>query len=148
MKVSTRGRYAVRAIMYLAEKYGQGPVPLNIISKNQDISVKYLENIMRTLINSGIVASVKGKTGGYILAKPPEQVRVSEILQNTEGSLSPVACLDNCSVCKRSGLCAAQDMWEGLGKVINEYLDSATIERLAKAQKIKFAKAGIKQSRS
>lgn len=135
MRVSTRGRYAVRAIIYLAEKYGEGPVPLAEISKNQAISVKYLENIMRTLINSGIVSSTSGKKGGYILAKEPGQVKVLDILRITEGSLSPVACVDNPAVCSRVDGCKARNMWKGLGKAIDDYLESADIGRISGIKK-------------
>jgi Rrf2 family protein len=145
VKISTRGRYAVRAIMYLAGKYGQAPVPLNVISRDQELSVKYLENIMRTLISSGIVVSTKGKAGGYIMAKPPEKVTAADILCITEGSLSPVDCLDNCFACSRSKACASREMWGGLGKAIMDYLASVTVAQLVKNQKI--CESGTQSSR-
>jgi Rrf2 family protein len=144
VKFSTRGRYAIRASMCLASKYGQGPVSLKKISENQGISAKYLENIMRLLVNAGIAYSTKGKNGGFILSRDPGSIKVGEILKVTEGSLMPVACVETCDVCKKSELCASRDMWTGLGRAVTDYLNSVTIGDMARAQLEKYEKAGKK----
>lgn len=144
MKISTRGRYATRAVMCLASKFGQGPVSLKKISENQDISAKYLENIMRLLAKGGIVRSTKGKKGGFILTRDPSALSVGDVLRIAEGSLAPVACVDNSKVCKRADLCASRDMWIGLGQVMARHLDGVTIARLVQDQNKKYEKSGEK----
>jgi Rrf2 family protein len=127
MKVSTRGRYAFTAMIALAINYGNGPLTLGTIAKDQDISVKYLENIMRMFSAGGLVVSSKGNKGGFILSKDPSKIAMSDILKVTEGTLTPVACLDNPGFCVKKERCYAVKAWDGLFKAMDTYLNSLTL---------------------
>ena len=131
MKVSTRGRYALRLMIDLAE-HGPGEVvPLKDISKRQDISTKYLEHIVTLLCKAGFLKSIRGSQGGYMLTKEPNKYTVGAILRVTEGSLSPVTCIEERpNQCERSNNCPTVDFWKGLNKVINDYADKITLTDL------------------
>lgn len=131
MLVSTRGRYALRMMIELASK-GEGEyTSLKEISKRQNISIKYLEQITSPLSKSGLLRSARGANGGYMLSKRPDQYTVKEILTVTEGSLAPVACIgEECGSCERAYECATMDLWIGLEKVINDYLGGITLQDL------------------
>ncbi len=132
MKFSTRGRYALRVMMDMAANNTGEYIPLKDISSRQTISVKYLEQIMPLLTRAGFVSSSRGNNGGYKLARKPDQYTVGEILRTAEGSLAPIACLDDePNQCPRSTQCETLAFWEGLWKVINEYIDSYTLADLA-----------------
>ncbi len=135
MKISTKGRYALRMLIDLAE-HGKGEyVPLKDIAKRQQISKKYLEQIVPILNRSDILRTNRGFQGGYMLSNPPDKYTVGEILRLTEGGLSPVPCLDTGSpVCERSEYCPTLYVWQGLDKVINEYLDSITLQDILDKQ--------------
>lgn len=129
MKISTKGRYALRMMTELAQNYGAGLVPLKDISERQGISKKYLELIVSSMHNSDLITSGRGFQGGYQLAKPPKQITVGEVLRLTEGSLAPVACLDRDPVgCERLADCPTFFIWQELDKRIEEYLDSVTLQ--------------------
>lgn len=129
MKISTKGRYALRLIIELAERKEDGYISLKNIAVNQNISKKYLEQIIPVLSSSKIVVTNRGAQGGYKLAKSPDKITIGDILRLTEGSLSPVSCVDEDPVtCPRSESCPTFSVWQGLSKVINEYLDSVTIQ--------------------
>ena len=131
MKISTKGRYALRLMIDLAQHDAGGYIPLRDISKRQQISAKYLEQIVVQLSRAGFVISTRGAQGGYQLARHPSEYTVGDILRITEGSLAPVACLESGVVeCDRSEHCATLSLWQGLYKVINEYLDSVTLQDL------------------
>ena len=131
MKISTKGRYALRLMIDLAEHDATGYVPLRDISKRQEISAKYLEQIVVQLSRAGFVRSTRGAQGGYQLAKAPSDYTVGDILRITEGSLAPVACLDHDPIeCARSGECVTLDFWRGLFDVVNQYVDATTLEDL------------------
>lgn len=132
MLVSTKGRYALRVVIDLAEHQAEGRTPLKQIAARQDISEKYLENILATLVHHRILSGMRGKGGGYRLDRTPDTITVGEILRLTEGSLAPVACL-TCSGrgCERAKDCRTIDMWSGLDEVISGYLDGITIADLA-----------------
>ena len=131
MKISTKGRYALRLMIDLAENSTGDPISLKDVAKRQGISDKYLEQIISILNKAGFVKSIRGAQGGYLLRKAPENYTVGMILRLTEGSLAPVACLDSGVVeCDRSEHCATLSLWQGLYKVINEYLDSVTLQDL------------------
>ena len=131
MKISTRGRYALRFMIDLAQHGTDSYVPLRDVSDRQDISVKYLEQITALLSKFGLLHSIRGPQGGYRLAKTPSEYTVGEILRTTEGNLAPVACLENeVNDCERKDTCPTLKIWSGLAKVINEYLDSITLEQL------------------
>ena len=134
MKISTRGRYALRVIIDLAEHGGGSYIPLKDIAARQEISQKYLESITALLSKNGLVEGVHGKGGGYRLCRPPEEYSVGEILRLTEGSLAPVACLEKgASPCERAAECRTLPLWSGLNDVINEYLDRFTISDLVRS---------------
>lgn len=132
MKISTKGRYALRFLIDLAE-YGEGGyVSLKDAADRQDISKKYLEQIVPSLTKAEIILANRGQQGGYRLAKKPAEILVGNVLRLTEGDLAPVACLkkNSSSDCTRSIDCPTLPVWKGLYKVINDYLDSITLEDL------------------
>lgn len=129
MKISTKGRYALRMAVYLARNDNNGYISLKEISDHENISRKYLEQIVPMLTKSGILRTTRGNKGGYLLAYKAEELTVGDILRATEGSLSPISCLefpDN--VCPRKGQCSTLYVWEGLYKMITDYLDNITIQ--------------------
>lgn len=129
MKISTKGRYALRMLLDLAEHRQDGFIALKDIAARQQISKKYLEQIVAILNKTDILQTNRGFQGGYKLAREPAQYTIGSILRLTEGSLSPVACLDyGPDSCPRHGFCATLPVWQGLEQVINEYLDSITLE--------------------
>ena len=144
MKVSTRGRYATCALICLAEEYGKGPVSLKRISQDQLISMKYLENIMRLFINAGIVMSVKGKSGGFILAKDPKDIKMGDVVNVAEGVVMPVHCIADSSKCPRVLTCPAKFMWKDLQDGIFAHLNSRTLNDLVNMKKQLAAEKGIK----
>jgi Rrf2 family protein len=131
MKISTKGRYALRVMVDLAIHDAGEFIPLKNVSSRQEITVKYLEQIIPLLSKMGYLKSSRGKDGGYRLARHPKDYKVGDILRAVEGDLSPVACMeDDPNRCHRSGWCPTLPMWEGLNKVINEYLDGVTLDDL------------------
>lgn len=130
MKISTRTRYAVRAIIELAQNSGQRPLQLKVIARRQDISVKYLEQLMAVLRSGGFVRSIRGSKGGYVLAKPPEQIRLNEVLYCLEGPISTVECVDNKDYCGRAADCAARQVWAKVELAIDDVLKSITLKDL------------------
>ncbi len=136
MKISTKGRYALRMLLDLAEHQHDGFIALKDIAERQNISKKYLEQIVPILNKSDVLRTNRGFQGGYRLAKTPDQYTVGEILRLTEGSLAPVACLEHePTECERSGECATLPVWKGLYRVINEYLDGITLQDILDRQK-------------
>ncbi|MGM9548549.1 MAG: RrF2 family transcriptional regulator [Faecousia sp.] len=133
MLISTKGRYALRVMIDLAEHQSDAFISLRGIAQRQEISEKYLESIIRMLVKAKVVESLRGKGGGYRLSKAPDQYTVGSILRLTEESLAPVSCLEeNADPCPRSGRCRTLSLWKGLDKVIHEYLESVTIADLMK----------------
>ena len=136
MKISTKGRYALRTMLDLAVHENGGLIPLREISTRQGITIKYLEQVMNLLNKAGYVRSVRGAGGGYRLAKEPSQYTIGDILRVAEGSLAPVSCLeDEVNLCPRNADCMTVDFWEGLADAINNYVDSFTLEDLLKYSK-------------
>ena len=128
MKISTKGRYALRMMIDLAMHGGNGCVALKDIAARQDISKKYLEQIVPLLNKAELLKTNRGYQGGYSLAKPPERYTVGEILRVTEGSLSPVSCLQyEENSCPRKADCITLPVWEGLYKTVMDYLDGITL---------------------
>ena len=128
MKISTKGRYALRMLLDLAEHQGEGFIALKEVAKRQDISKQYLEHIVSLLNTSNILRAGRGKQGGYMLARAPEEYTVGQILRVTEGCLAPVTCLEqDINNCHRADLCKTLPIWRGLYKVILEYLDNITL---------------------
>ncbi len=131
MLVSTKGRYALRVLIELAEHEKDEYVPLKLIAEKQSISVKYLESIITTLSKAEIIDGLKGKGGGYRLNRDPKDYPVGEILRFTEGTLAPVACLDcKPNKCDRAVSCRTLPMWEKLDNIICNYLDSVSLADL------------------
>ena len=131
MLISTRGRYALRVMIDLAEHQADGFISLREIAQRQEISEKYLESIIRMLVKAKAVDSLRGKGGGYQLKKQPEQYTVGSILRMTEDSIAPVSCLEpDADACPRAAECRTLSLWQGLDKVINDYLDNITLADL------------------
>lgn len=140
MKISTKGRYALRMLIDLAEHREDGYIALKDIAERQNISKKYLEQIVPVLNRSDILKTNRGYQGGYMLAKSPNKYTVGMILRLTEGSLAPVPCVDQNPVeCERSNDCATLPIWQGLNKVINDYLDNITLQDVLDHQRERFA---------
>lgn len=133
MLISTKGRYALRVMIDLAEHNDGNYIRLQEIAERQEISKKYMESIMGVLSKNGFVDGVHGKGGGYRLVKAPEEYKVGDILRIAEGSLAPVACLDcGTEACKKTADCRTYPMWKKLGNIIEDYLDGITIADLMK----------------
>ena len=131
MIVSTKGRYALRVMVDLAEHREEGYIPLKAVAQRQDISEKYLEAIIKLLVRAGLLSGLRGKGGGYKLTKDPAQYTVGDILRLTEDSLAPVACLGpGAAPCVKAAECRTRSLWQGLDKVIRDYLDSVTVADL------------------
>ena len=129
MRISTKGRYALRMLLDLSEHKGDGFISLKEIAERQNISKQYLEQIASLLNTSNLLRTNRGKQGGYMLAHAPSQYTVGQILRITEGSLAPVACLeDEVNQCDHVGFCKTLPIWEGLNKVISDYLDGVTLQ--------------------
>ena len=137
MKLSTRGQYGTRALLDLALHKGEGPVLLRDIAQRQQISLPYLEHLITRLTAGGIVRSTRGYRGGVWLAKPPEEVKLSEVIQLLEGSTAPTDCVNNPRVCPRSELCVTRDIWGELKKATDEVLESVSLQDLVERQKKK-----------
>ena len=131
MLISTKGRYALRVMIDLAEHQTEGFVPLKVIADRQEISEKYLESIIKLLVKAKLLNGVRGKGGGYKLTKSPEQYTIGSILRLTEDSLAPVSCLESgANACPRAAECRTLPLWQGLNKVISDYLDNITVADL------------------
>ena len=131
MLISTKGRYALRVMIDLAEHRSGEFISLKEIAQRQEISEKYLESIIRTLVKAKVVESLRGKGGGYRLTKNPEQYAVGSILRLTEESLAPVACLEQNPIeCSRMSECRTLPMWRKLNTMINDYFDGITLAAL------------------
>ena len=127
--ISTRGRYALRMMLDLAEYQGDGYVPLKDVARRQEISKKYLEQIVTGLTRAGFLKSQRGNSGGYRLARKPEEYTAGEILRAVEGDLSPVACLvGDHNDCERADSCFVLSFWTGLRKLIDDYVDGFTLQ--------------------
>lgn len=131
MKISTRGRYAIRVMIDLAEHNTGEYIPLADIAKRQEISEKYLEAIVASLVKTGCLKALRGKKGGYRLAKDPKDYNMKTILEITEGNFAPVSCLEGeVNECPRYGQCKTIKMWEGFKKVVSDYFEGITLEDL------------------
>lgn len=131
MMISTRGRYALRVMIDLAQHSGDGFIPMKEVAQRQEISLKYLERIVPALVKNGLVEGVQGKGGGYRLKRKAEEYTVGEILRLTEGDLAPVSCLQcGAEPCQRSSSCKTLAMWNNFFKMTNDYFDSVTIADL------------------
>jgi len=139
VKLSTRTRYGIRAVLELAENYGNGPLQLKIIAQRQKISVKYLEQLMAVLRSAGFVRSIRGSKGGYLLAKAPEQIKLSDIFHCLEGPVVTVECVENENYCTRTNDCVARQIWAEVQKAVMGVLQSITLQNLV--DRVKHNKA-------
>ena len=131
MLISTKGRYALRVLIDMAEHQSGGYITLKEIANRQEISEKYLESIVKDLVHRGIVAGVRGKGGGYRLCREADQINVGDVLCCMEGSLAPVTCVGTDTVpCARAAQCRTLDFWQGLDDVISRYTHSFSIADL------------------
>lgn len=128
MKISTKGRYALRILLDLAQHKNEGFIPLKTIAERQGISKKYLDQIMLILNRSDFLLAARGAQGGYKLTKSPDAYTVGDILRATEGSISPLACLDTDASCERCDSCLSRHVWKGLDDAISQYLDHLTLQ--------------------
>jgi Rrf2 family cysteine metabolism transcriptional repressor len=141
MKLSTRGRYGVRIMLDLALHYGEGPILLRDISKRQGISEKYLWQLINPLKTIGLISSTRGSHGGYVLAKPPGEISLKEIVRVLEGSLCLVDCIENPAVCERSQSCTSRDIWSEASNQISQILESMTLDKMVAKQRAKNREA-------
>lgn len=129
--ISTKGRYAIRLMIDLAEQNSDSPIPLDAIAQRQDISKKYLESIVKLLVTGKLVRGASGKNGGYSLTRKPDEYTIMEILKLTEGSMATVACLeDGAEICPRMEKCQTIAMWRGYDKLVNDYFSKIKISDL------------------
>lgn len=135
MMISTRGRYALRVMIDLAEHIDEGYIPLQTIAKRQGISEKYLESILAVLSKAGLLDAVRGKGGGYRLSKPAKEYTAFQVLSLTEGTLAPVTCLESGQQCENAVNCRTLPLWQGLDQVIAAYLCSYTLADLTREEK-------------
>ncbi|MCM1118608.1 MAG: Rrf2 family transcriptional regulator [bacterium] len=135
MLISTRGRYALRVMIDLAEHPSEDFIPLKIIAQRQEISEKYLEGIVKLLVKARFVSGLRGKGGGYKLTRTPDQYTVLSILSLTEDSLAPVACLErDAPACPRASACRTLSVWQGLDRLIQDYLGNITLADLIRTE--------------
>ena len=130
MKISTKGRYGLRLMVELGENWGNGPLSIREISRRQEISEKYLEQIILQLSRAGLVKSIRGAQGGSILAAAPEEISAGQILRAVEGSLSPVECVDDGSECQKADQCVTCVLWRRMKTAVDSVVDSTSIADL------------------
>ena len=130
MRLSTKGRYGVRLMIDLAEHYDQGVIPLKDISCRQEISEKYLWQLINPLKNAGLISATRGAQGGYALAEPPSKINLKDILLVVEGPLCLVECTQKPTACHRSSNCVARDVWSEIAEKLSETLESYTLEHM------------------
>jgi len=143
MKISTRGRYGIRAMLDLAQHYDEGLVLVKDVAARQQISERYLEHLFLYLKTAGLVRSIRGARGGFVLNSSPDRIRLIEIVRASEGTWSLVECVCDAGVCSRSAKCAARDVWIELQSVIDEMLASLTLQDLLERQQSKEANPEI-----
>lgn len=137
MKLSTKGRYGVRALLDLALHRDEGLVPLKDIARRQEFSLPYLEHLIAPLIAAGLVKSTRGARGGVLLLQPPSKVKLSDVVQILEGSIAPVDCVNNPALCHRAASCVTRDIWIEMKRAMSRVLDSTTLQDLVERQKQK-----------
>ncbi len=137
MKLSTRGRYGVRAMLELALNAGKGPVPLRDLAARQEISAKYLEQLLIPLKGAGLVKSVRGARGGYLLSSDPGNISLYDIVRSLEGPLAPVECVQDANYCDRVGGCTVHMVWGDMGQLLVEFLSNISLAEMVRRQKDK-----------
>jgi len=137
VKLSTRTRYGLRAIIVLAENHGKGPLQIKTIAREQDISAKYLEQLMPILKSARLVRSIRGSKGGYVLAKDPNQIKLNDVFNCLEGPVTTVECVENQNYCARVADCSARQVWTQVQNAIKDVLQSITLQDLVDRAKDK-----------
>ncbi len=137
MRLSSRGRYSTKAMIDLATHFNQGPILAKDISARQGITEQYLEQLFIPLRAAGLVRSLRGAGGGFYLAKPPAEVKLSDVIQVSEGTTAPVECAAEPKLCPQSHHCASRDVWVEMKKAIDQVLESTTLQDLAEQQQAK-----------
>lgn len=145
MNISTKGRYAVRAMLDLALQPTSEPTLIKDISKRQGISDLYLEQLFNRLKTAGLLRSIRGPKGGFMLNKPAAEIKLIDILEAMEGPIAPVDCVDNAALCARADACITRDIWAEMKKVMVEMLESTTLEDLAKQESEKSSRINKKK---
>ncbi|MFH1748281.1 MAG: Rrf2 family transcriptional regulator [Planctomycetota bacterium] len=145
MRISTRGRYGLRAMFELAQVFGQAPVLMSTVAERQNLSRKYLHTLLTALKAAGLVRGVRGAGGGFVLTRPPEEIRLSDVLRALEGPLSLVDCVADKRACDRSSRCPARRVWRELAGAVENVLDNVTLADLVKPRRGKHSRLGGKQ---
>lgn len=140
MKISTKIRYGARAMLELASRYGEGPIDLKEIAKKEDISLKYLEQVIIPLRTAGLVKSVRGAKGGYSLAKPPSEICLQDLIAVLDGPTDLLECLRNPKSCPKANSCVTRDIWAEASNAISLLFHSITFEEMVKRKKEKEGK--------
>ncbi|MFO8102094.1 MAG: Rrf2 family transcriptional regulator [Dehalococcoidia bacterium] len=135
MRLSTRSRYAIRALLDLAIHAEQGPVLVREIAEREDISVRYLEQLLLPLKAANLVRATRGANGGFMLAKPPSEINLREVIQITEGTTAFTECADDASICPRSDTCLLIDVWNEVTEAANKVLEATSLENLKQRHK-------------
>lgn len=144
MKISTKARYALRGILDLALISRGGPSFIKDISERQEISRLYLEQLFSQLKTAGLVRSVRGPKGGFVLTRPPSQIRLIEVIEAMEGSNAPVDCVDNATVCSRADFCLTRKVWVEMKKAMDRVLGSVTLQDLADGKEMDQINKAVK----
>ncbi len=136
MKLSTKGRYTTRAMLELAIHYGEGPIQIKDISRSQEVSERYLEQLLLPLKSAGLIRTTRGANGGFELIRKPSEIRLLDIFLVAEGTTAPVECVDNAAVCSRSAGCATRGIWAEIKAATDKVLESTTLQDLVERQAV------------
>jgi len=147
MRLSTKARYGLRALLDLAVHQDEEPVLLKDIARRQEFSLPYLQHLIAPLIAAGVVKTMRGAGGGVSLLKPPSDIKLSEVVQPLEGCITPVDCVNNPALCHRSASCVTRDIWGEMNDAMSKILDSTTLQDLVERQKRKGQPQGIRKRR-
>jgi Rrf2 family protein len=135
MRLSTKSRYGTRAVLDIALHYKNGPVTLKEMSRRQDVSRKYLGQIINHLLTADILESIRGPQGGYVLSRPPDSIRLGDIIRALDGSVAPSRCVDNPAVCERNAKCVTREVWTRVKESVESVIDETTVADLMARQK-------------
>lgn len=144
MKLSTRARYGIRALLDIAQHSDKSPVPLKDIARREEVSRDYLERMLLSLKAAGLIRSIRGNRGGFILAKPPSQIKLDEIVQTLEGGITLVECVDKPKFCSWADFCTTRDLWKEMTNAMSQVLRSKTLEDLMEMQRKKEQSKAVK----
>jgi Rrf2 family protein len=137
MKISAKIRYGARAMLELASHYGEGPIELKEIAKKEDISIKYLEQVINPLRSNGLVKAIRGSKGGYSLAKPPSEICLYDVIESLEGPLNLIECLSDSKACQKVRSCVTREIWKEVSDAISKIFYSVTLEDMVNRKREK-----------